>query len=166
MLKTPVGSLEIQIDNVSTDYVCVPVPIDGICADVGGRYAIVVHFCPDQAEHTISCKIKNHTPSPLDGPESGENLELYSFYKNGAKLSLGMEGDSGYINDKRLAAFDYDTEYLDDGVQYCILAITKTEKYVFGVAWINKVTEKNDIQTWLAADPTKSEYRQTVNKIC
>ena len=41
--------------------------------------------------------------------------------------------------------------------QICMIMIleeTKTTKYVFGVAWIEKVTTENDVQTWFGADPT------------
>lgn len=31
---------------------------------------------------------------------------------------------------------------------------TKTDRYVFGVAWIENVTDDNDVQTWFGADPT------------
>ncbi len=47
-----------------------------------------------------------------------------------------------------------DTEYLNNGVNYIIIGNTKTTTYVFGIAWIENVTEENDIQTWFGADPT------------
>ena len=56
------------------------------------------------------------------------------------ELSIGMEGDSGYINGERISTiYDYDNEYQDDGVDYVILGVTKTQIFTFGVAWINIV---------------------------
>ena len=67
-----------------------------------------------------------------------------------------MEGDAGYYSDGTRVSevYDYDNDYMEDGVSYLILKETKTTKYVFGVAWIEKVTTENDVQTWFGADPT------------
>lgn len=154
MLRTPLGYLEIKIDDSIIDYEYLVVPIDKTCKELNGRYSITVYFQPDKREHTISCRILNFESSDKDGAESGEDLELYSFYRGTAKLSIGMEGDTGYIAGKRISDYDYDTEYLVDGVQYCLLPITQTSEYVFGVAWLDKVNEENDVQTWFGADPT------------
>ncbi len=43
--------------------------------------------------------------------------------------------------------YDYDNDYMVDGVSYLILEETKTTRYVFGVAWIENVTAENDVQT-------------------
>ncbi len=81
---------------------------------------------------------------------------MKSFYKGHSKLSIGMEGETGYFADGTRAfdTYDYDTEYLEDGVRYVINEDTKTDRYVFGVAWIENVTDDNDVQTWFGADPT------------
>lgn len=44
----------------------------------------------------------------------GERLELKSFYKDNTKLSIGMEGESGYYADGICASYiyDYDNEYI------------------------------------------------------
>lgn len=164
MLQTPLGALDIQIDKVSINYTPLSISVHQTCKDLDGRYAIVIPFYPDQLQHTISCRIKNYKNSKNDEPEPGENLELFSFYQNGTKLSIGMVGDAGCINGERLATYDYDTEYLADGVQYRVLPITKTTKFIFGVAWINEVTEANNIQTWFGADPTLYEYPDAINE--
>ena len=57
-----------------------------------------------------------------------------------------MEGNSGYLNGKRLSDYDDDTKYLTDGVEYCIFPLCATTKYVFGIAWIDKVNDNNDNQ--------------------
>ena len=163
MLEPPLGIVEIKIDNHTVEYECFPVSVDRTCSDLNGRYAIVVYFLPDKAEHTISCMIKNHIPSTLDGADPGENLGLFSLYERDVKVSIGVVGESGDdIRGVRQSDYDYDTEYLTNGVQYRLLPITKTSKYIFGVAWINKVTEENDVQTWYGADPTMPQFRKTV----
>lgn len=154
MLITPLGEIEISIDNNPIKYVYKEIKYDKTCKDLSGRYSIVVNFIPDGKEHIIACRIKSYTPSEKDGCETGENLELKSFYKENVKLSLGMEGDTWYIDGKRLSRYDYDNHYIIDGVQYCLLSFTKTERYLFGIAWIENVNENNDVQTWFGADPT------------
>ena len=154
-LVTPLGEIDILIDGREIEYDFQIVDVDSSCKDVEGRYAIQVSFVPDGREHIISCKIRDYKTSEMDDIESGENLELKSFYNGGAKLSIGMEGDSGYINGERISTiYDYDNEYQDDGVDYVILGVTKTQIFTFGVAWINNCTENNEVQTWFGADPT------------
>lgn len=146
-LVTPLGKLHVTIDGMLVDCVYQLVEKTSTCSDIDGRYAIIVPFAPNGDCHTIACQIENYSASLNDGIESGEYLELKSFYKENVKLSIGMIGDSG------LSTFDYENEYLDDGVAYLILPKTKTEKFVFGVAWLNNCTEENEVQTWFGADP-------------
>lgn len=67
-----------------------------------------------------------------------------------------MEGEAGYYPDGTRATdiYDYDNEYMDDGVRYLIDENTQTRKYKFGIAWIDNVTKENDVQTWYGADTT------------
>lgn len=157
MLTTPLGDIEIYIDDKKIEYVerNIRKP-DKLCPDVDGRYCIEVNFLPDGKSHVISCKIKDYISSKEDGIESGERLELKSFYRDNTKLSIGMEGEAGCYPDGTRASdvYDYDNDYMDDGVSYLILEETKTTRYVFGVAWIENVTAENDVQTWFGADPT------------
>ena len=157
MLTTPLGDIEIYIDDKKIEYVerNIRKP-DKLCPAVDGRYSIEVNFLPDGKFHVISCKIKDYISSKEDGIESGERLELKSFYRDNTKLSIGMEGDAGYYSDGTRASevYDYDNDYMEDGVSYLILKETKTTKYVFGVAWIEKVTTENDVQMWFGADLT------------
>lgn len=94
---TPLGDIEIYIDEEKVEYTEKKIEIaDKLCADVNGRYAIEIAFIPDGKLHMISCKIKGYVESKKDEIESSERLELKSFYKNNTKLSIGMEGESGY----------------------------------------------------------------------
>ena len=157
MLTTPLGDIEIYVDDNKVEYMEKNIRVsDKLCPDVSGRYAIKIDFIPDGKIHTISCKIKGHVSSEKDGIELGERLELKSFYKDNTKLSIGMEGESGYYADGMCISdiYDYDNEYMEDGVLYMVMKETKTTKYVFGIAWIENVTTENDVQTWYGADPT------------
>lgn len=154
MLITPLGEIEIRIDNNPISYTAELVPNDRLCPVLLGRYKIVVDFIPDSKKHSISCCIKTHIPSQEDFIETGERLELKSFYKDKIKLSIGMEGDTGYIGNQRCSEYDYDNDYLNNGATYEILDFTKTRRFIFGIAWIECIDEDTDLQTWNGADPT------------
>lgn len=68
-----------------------------------------------------------------------------------------MEGDKGCGGRKSVSGYDYENEYLDNGVEYVILPFTKTRRYVFGIAWIEGAVGERDVQTWFGADVTISE---------
>ena len=63
---------------------------------------------------------------------------------------------------KSINDYDYDADYLENGMAYLIEKHTQSNKYVFGVAWIDNVgwedeidnENDRDVQTWFAADPT------------
>lgn len=154
MFSTPVGDIEVRIDGKAVPFDGRSIKKDGTCAHVDGRYALYVDFKPDGKEHSISCHILGWTVDDRDGIESGERLELKSFYKGDVKLSIGMEGDAGYIGNERVSdsGYDYDNLYRDDGVEYYILPDTKTEHYEFGVSWIVGVNDENDVEPWFGAD--------------
>ena len=151
MLSTPLGDIEIYIDNEKVEYTVKNIGAsERLCPDISGRFGIEILYEPDGKQHTISCRIKK------DEIEPGERLELKSFYRENTKLSIGMEGDAGYYSDgtRDSDVYDYDNDYMEDGVSYLIMEDTKTTKYVFGIAWIDNVTVENDVQTWYGADPT------------
>lgn len=155
LLVTPLGNIEVLIDNKPISYDAIECKCDRTCMGLDGRYYIKVELIPDGQSHEIQCCIKNHIVSSRDGIESGERLELKSFYHDLYKLSIGMEGDSGYLeNGIRIGDYDYDNEYTDNGVKYMILPDTKTSVFIFGIAWIDNVNDNNDVQTWYGADPT------------
>lgn len=155
MLLTPLGRIAVCVDSKPVEYEAKRVAREKCCEKLDGRFAIHISFVPDGDCHCISCRIVDYTPSEEDGIESGERLELKSFFGGEVKLSMGMEGDTAYWPDgTRASAYDYDTEYLDDGVQYKILPMTRTTEYVFGIAWIKPYREDNELQTWFGADPT------------
>lgn len=154
-LKTPLGEIEIFIDNSKIEYNYKKLENDCSCENLDGRYVIKVIFEPDGNEHKISYRIKNYIATAEDDVETGENLELKSFFKNNIKLSIGMVGDTGYdVGGERVCnTFDYDNDYLKNGVEYCLLNFTTTKEYKFGIAWIENYTDENKVQTWYGADP-------------
>ena len=157
MLSTPLGDIEIYIDNEKVEYTVKNIGAsERSCPDISGRFGIEILYEPDGKQHTISCRIKKYHASSRDEIEPGERLELKSFYRENTKLSIGMEGDAGYYSDgtRDSDVYDYDNDYMEDGVSYLIMEDTKTTKYVFGITWIDNVTVENDVQTWYGADPT------------
>lgn len=157
MLSTPLGDIEIYIDNEKVEYTVKNIGAsERLCPDISGRFGIEILYEPDGKQHTISCRIKKYHASSRDEIEPGERLELKSFYRENTKLSIGIEGDAGYYSDgtRDSDVYDYDNDYMEDGVSYLIMEDTKTTKYVFGIAWIDNVTVENDVQTWYGADPT------------
>lgn len=164
-LNTPFGYVSIMIDGQEIEYCAEPLKADEILfPDIAGRYKISVMFEPDGKEHALACIL----PEAVDynrGPESGERLECQGFYsKDRVKLSIGLECEAGYLPDgtRWSNAYDYDADYLENGMAYLIEKNTKSNKYVFGVAWIDNVgweeeidnENDRDVQTWFAADPT------------
>lgn len=155
-IVTPFGKIHIAIDGKDLLYDFTKLEVRDICPDVTGRYKIVIRFVPDGKEHKLECTFPQVDYIKYEhSPESGERLECNAFYKVDSKLSIGIESDAGYIEGERESDFgyDYDSEYMDNGIAYIILPTTKTEQYVFGVCWIEGLTDENDAQTWFGADP-------------
>ena len=147
MLKTPLGEIIVSIDDTETEYTAVTAALDHRCDKLNGRYYICMELENDGKPHTITCSISGYTPTEKDGAEDGEDLLLMSFYNGNTKLSIGVEFDY-------CGKFDYEAIHLQDGMQFRVLPQTKTKYYVFGIAWVNNCNDKNEIQTWLGADPT------------
>ena len=165
-LITPFGEIDIMIDGQPVPYTAREgSKIKELCSEVLGRFQIAVHYIPDGKEHSIACVFIPECPYERM-QESGERLECQSFYNDrGFKMSVGVECEAGYVGGKRLSdEYDYDADYLVNGMSYLILPGTKTEQYVFGISWIDDVDRNDpggdkhnrDIQTWFGADPTVS----------
>ena len=72
--------------------------------------------------------------------ESGERLECNSFYRGNAKLSIGIESVAGYLDGNIRVSetgYDYDSEYLDNGIAYVIFPDTKKSMYLEYVGLMN-----------------------------
>lgn len=162
-LNTPFGEISITIDGQPIDYRAQKGSDDNVLWPcVKDRYQIEVRYVPDGKEHILSC-VFSPVCSYETSPESGERLECQSFYSlQRIKMSIGLECEEGDIEGFRISdEYDYDAEYLDNGMAYIIMPETKTERYVFGIAWIDDVgwddpiddEHNRDVQTWFAADP-------------
>ena len=161
-LITPFGEIKNLIDEKPVPYfVQEGRKLEGLCPHVLGRYQITVPFIPDGKKHTIAC-VFEPVCSYEKTPEGGERLECQSFYNNQRfKLSIGIECEAGYINGIQASEYDYDAEYLENGMVFLIDANTKTERYSFGIAWIDNVgwddpigDNGREVETWYGADPT------------
>lgn len=159
-LNTPLGEIAVMIDGRPIDYTAQKGPFnDVLWPDVKDRYQIEVRYVPDGKEHSLSCVFSPTCPY-MKTPEGGERLECLSFYgTQRVKMSIGLEGECG--RNYYEYEYDYDIDYLDNGMAYVIMPETKTEKYSFGIAWIDDVgwddpiddEHDRDVQTWFAADP-------------
>lgn len=163
-LSTPFGEIKILIDGKSVPYFAQEGrKPDVLCPHVLGRYQIAVQFIPDGENHTIACVFESDC-SYERTPESGERLECQSFYNDRRfKMSIGLECEAGYIGGIRVSdEYDYDADYLENGMSFLIDMNTRTERYVFGISWIDNVglddqiddNDDRDIETWYGADPT------------
>ena len=163
-LITPFGEIKILIDGNPVSYFAQEGrKLDALCPHVLGRYQIAVKFIPDGKEHTIACVFEPDC-SYERTPESGERLECQSFYNDRRfKMSIGLECEAGYIDGMRaINEYDYDADYLENGMSFLIDTKTKNERYVFGIAWIDNVgwedpldnNNDRDVETWYGADPT------------
>ena len=147
-MKTPFGDIAILVDDQEYNfYIETAYEVNKkICPDLTACYRIAVDFEPDRNNHEIKCIITNLEYS-LKNIESGEDFECISFYDNaGKKISIGAEG----------SCIDYQISYLENGLSYLLNVDSVDNRYVFGIAWIDGVTEspERDIQTWFGADVT------------
>ena len=165
-LITPFGEIKILLDGKQIPYsVQKGKNIESLCPHLLGRYQITVNFVPDGKEHIIACVFESDC-SYERTPEGGERLECQSFYNDRRfKMSIGLECEAGYIGGVRASdEYDYDADYLENGMSYIIETYTKTVRYVFGIAWIDDVgwddpiDYENDrgVETHFGADPTLS----------
>ena len=162
-LSTPFGDIKILIDGRPVPYSAQEgKKLDISCPHLLGRYQIEVPFIPDGKEHTIAC-VFDYDCLYHRFPESGERLECQSFYNDQRfKMSIGLECEAGYIGDERVSdEYDYDADYLKNGMAYLIETNTRTESYVFGIAWIDNAgwddpidDNSREVETWYGADPT------------
>ena len=152
-LSTPFGEITILIDGKPVLYSAQKGRnMDELCPHVLGRYQIAVQFIPDGEKHTIACIFKSDCLYDRS-PESGERLECQSFYNDHRfKMSIGLVSDE----------YDYGADYLENGMAFLIDANTRTERYVFGISWIDNVGRDGqmdddgdrDVETWYGADPS------------
>ena len=153
-LETPLGTLQAEVDGKPVYYAVRQIPLDHSCSHLEGRYAVTVRRIPDGQPHTVALRIRKDRPFAHTEENGGENLELQSFFRDGVKLSVGVEGDSCVENGVRCGAYDYDTAAVEDGMSIRTLPQTRTRIFCFGVAWLHPEDAAQEIETWFGADPT------------
>lgn len=89
------------------------------------------------------------SPGAESSVEPGERLEAISFYSHGGKTTLAVSGAFGMAAEY---GYDYDGEYLKNGIELDLSPETKGHTVTFAVAWLKDCTEQTDTQTWLAVD--------------
>lgn len=142
-LNTPYGEISIKIDGKEITYNYIKSENDEICPNLLGRYFIVLNVEPDGNEHYISCQINPNIKFKSE-IETGERYECQTFYNDDRiMLTIGVYGEV-LVYDKNgereyYSFNDYDIEHLNDGMSYIILEDTTTDKYIFGIAWIDDV---------------------------
>lgn len=158
-LITPFGEIKIRIDGRSVPYIAQEGrQQDAVCPHLLGRYRISVPFIPDSKAHTVACVFDSDCSYERTA-ESGERLEYQSFYNDRRfKMTIGVEGEAGGI--RAIDAYDYDVDYLENGMSFLVNTNTRTECYVFGIAWIDNVGRDDpmdhndrDVETWYGSDP-------------
>lgn len=170
-LFTPFGEICIRIDGTAVPYIAEPGKKDRkLWPNVLGRYRIQTDFKPDGEKHDLSCTFDDegiYRDSDIRRDyEGGRNLECQAFYNSmNYKMSLGVECKSKYLDGNRISSFnDFDVKFLENGLSCIITEHTKTESYVFRIAWIDKVDaddlagsgHNRGVETWFAVDPSMS----------
>lgn len=155
-LKTPLGTIRVFDNNKEVEYTVAKLDVNPtIFPDLNGRFKIIVEYENDQLSHFISCTLDgiDYRKAKCE-IEPGERLECKSIYQGNIKLSIGIECESCYLNGKRVSDYDYDSEYINNGIGYTIFPTTKSQTFIFGLAWIKEYNKTNEVQTWFGADPT------------
>ncbi|WP_427107670.1 hypothetical protein [Lysinibacillus xylanilyticus] len=149
MLLTPLGAIKVFINGEEVEFTAIKLDnLKSYCPNANGRYLIHYDYKSEFNDQEITCRIPSIN---VKGEiESGERYEAISFYKNDIKLTIGVEGEFTNKPDY----FDYNGDYLSDGIQYITFQETIARRFVFGVCWIQPYTEENDTQTWFGADPS------------
>ena len=149
MLKTQFGNIVITFDGVSVPFSIIPISNKRLFPDVDGAFMLKYLYAYDGKPHTLRCYLDMRNITGYS--ESGERLEAISFYEQDRKLTIGCEG---WFGEPKEYGYDYDGSYLDNGLEIEITPHTKSKAFLFGVSWLVHCTDKNEVQTWFAADPT------------
>ena len=157
MLDTPLGIIQIKVDDVITqcDFVELCTERTGGLGlplfKVSGRYKAIIKTTDFLLPFSCTCEFSAHPEYDDTNVEPGEQLVLKSWYRDNLKISIGTEDDEN--NDK-----GFSVECLDDGLRIIANRTYKMNELVFCVAWTYlSDVEKEDIYTWFAADPSYSE---------
>lgn len=148
MLKTPLGYINIFVNGKIVRPIANELPSIKKGFIVDKCYQLSLNISLFECEKTIiECVLaaNDYLDNLESNIESGEKLEMISFYCKNTKLSIGTEGEIQYIN----------YSYLANGIQIEVSNEFFLKKVVFNVAWLTMTdSDVEDIYTWFAADPT------------
>ncbi len=145
---TDLGELNVLVNGSLVDYELRELKLVGRNFKVNGRVELLVENLESYGKSVnVECGFKSLKNEQYGSSESGEQLEMISFYDGDYKLSIGVEDEI-------------------DGLAYslsnCSIVIRVNDtshisNLKFRVAWIDmKDSKVEDIYTWFAADPTIS----------
>ena len=139
-LLTPLGEIQVYIDNVCSDYV-----YEKHCRNirslrehpVAGSYRIVVSA---KCWKSIRCIVSLDDTEILNNGDSGERYLCSEFVKDNVVLTIGAGDDNPAFDAKQIR---YGMEYI---------CKDPVDKVMFGVAWATDYESPYDIRTQLATD--------------
>lgn len=112
---------------------------------VDGNYRLAYRHVPDGRAHVVECKL-----APLHGCEcalaTGERLMALEVDDRESAVSIGVEWDED-------GRYDYHAFVTDFGIAVELSADAEEQWVVFGLAWVEEMTEENATYPWLMADP-------------
>lgn len=145
---TPFDFVRVLLDGKEVSFKHQSVDIQSEYPDVDGCQYITYEFEPDGKSHTLQfIKDKVKTNGDI---APGEMLETISFEEKGGKITLGCSASFGNPEDYNL---DFDGMYIRNGFEIKITPDTKARYFEFAVAWMKNIKNKDNDQTWFAADP-------------
>ena len=143
MIITPIGHLNIEINNVPYLYKYNILPCKFGNFSVLKRYQIII---PVKNKDTIFIVLDYKSDNILEGVNSGEGLYAISFTQNDLDIEIGLEGDINGVKYRK-------TE------KGCCLNVSSQcqKKYLkMNIAW-KYIEDKYDVSVWFAADPSIDE---------
>lgn len=149
MLVTPFGNISIELDDKRVSFEIQRIEANSKVFPDVESYLIRWKYQSDVGRHFLRCVIDGEATEIHE--ESGERLEMTSIYRAGGKLSIGVEAD---FTSLPVYEYDFKRKNLANGIEIEIFPETETQYFIFGVAWLMKCNEENDVQTWFAANPT------------
>ena len=159
MWKTPFGELmvEVKSDKMETAEAEIRLLEKEIEPrfSVDGRLLIEVALLPqEERELTFICHFQPSLQITDSSVETGEFLELKSWYHGDFKWSIGAVDEDWLLSLRKMDLKR--VEYLENGIALKIGGLTKNEPFMlpFGVAWKTlKDPAEEDVYTWFAASP-------------
>lgn len=159
MWKTPFGELVVEVCNGKMERVeahtqSIEKEIEPRFL-VDGRRLIEVTLQPEEREEfTFTCRFRPSLKITDSSIETGEFLELKSWYQDDFKWSIGAVDEDWLLSLRKVDLME--VEYLENGISLKIRGLAKDEPFMlpFGVAWkLLKDPAEEDIYTWFAASP-------------